>query len=105
MTCLSNRMLLTSQVVLGLVALAGLSLYPPTQGRILLLPLLDRQSDAAARVALSAHAALLGRGPLPGSWVVVGDRARIAASLHGWDMVMLAAPPAGCADDTRRVTA
>lgn len=105
MTTLSNRMLLTVQVGLGLIAMAWMSLYPPAQGRILLVPLLDRGTDAAARVAFASDAVLLGRGPLPGSWVVVGERRRIAAHLHGADMLLLAAPPAGCSADSRMATA
>lgn len=105
MANLSNRMLLTAQVALGFAALAAMGMYPPAQGRILLVPLADRHADAAARVALSAGAALLGRGPFPGSWVVVGERARIAARVDGWDMLLVAAPPAGCSGDARAVAA
>ncbi|WP_058755133.1 hypothetical protein [Sphingomonas endophytica] len=104
MANLSNRMLLISQTVIGVVALGGMSVYPPAQGRILLIPVFDRQADAAAQLALSAGAALLGRGPLPGSWIVMGQRDRIATRTHSWDMLLLAAPPGGCGDDSHAVT-
>jgi hypothetical protein len=79
-------------IVLGLSVLA---LAPPTFGRMLLLP-----TDAAAAAqlvprALSAGGLLVGRGPLPRSYVVVGDRARLRAAL-GAGIITLAAPPAGC---------
>ena len=98
-------MLLTGQIGLGFLVIAGMSLYPPASGRILLVPLLNRDSDAAARVALAANAMLLGRGPLPGSWVVVGERRRISAHLRGGDMLLIAAPPAGCGADNQVATA
>lgn len=101
----SNRIVLGAHLVLGIAVLASISLYPPAQGRILMIPLLDRDANATARVALLAEARLLGRGPLPGSMVVIGDRAQIAAGLHAWDMLLVAAPPAGCGADARAVAA
>lgn len=105
MAMLSDRTLLTAQVICGVVALSGMALYPPAHGRILLIPLGDRHAAAAPRLAFAAGATLLGRGPLPDSWVVVGERTRIVAQMRGWDMLLLAAPSAGCGDDSRAVPA
>lgn len=100
----SDRLLLLAQVGVGVAALAIMSLYPPAQGRILLIPVVDRDVNATARLALSSGAALLGEGPLRGSLVVVGSRARIAAQLRPWRTLMLAAPPAGCGTPSRQAT-
>ncbi len=77
------------------VGLAALAFAPPASGRMLLIPL---SADAAARLVPSVIARggrLIGPGPLPRSYVFVGDRARIAGSLRD-GVVALAAPPAGC---------
>lgn len=39
---------------------------------------------------------LLGNGPVPNSLVVVGDRTRIARRIPAGDVLILAAPAAGC---------
>ncbi|MFK3891540.1 hypothetical protein [Sphingomonas sp. NPDC079357] len=97
-----DRLLLVAQASAGVAALAVMSLYPPAEGRILLVPMVDRDVNATARVALSAGATLLGAGPLRGSLVVVGSRARLAAQRRPWRMLMLAAPPAGCGSPSRQ---
>ncbi|VXC66780.1 hypothetical protein [Sphingomonas sp. 8AM] len=101
----SDRLLLVTQASVGVIALAIMSLYPPTEGRILLIPIVDRDVNATARLALSSGAALLGAGPLRGSLVVVGNRARLAAQLRPWRILMLAAPPAGCGTPSRQAAA
>jgi hypothetical protein len=98
----SDRLFLAAQVTAGIAALAVMSLYPPAEGRILLVPVLDHDVNVTARLALSSGAALLGEGPLPGSLVVVGSRARMARVIHPWQMLMLAAPPAGCGTPSRQ---
>jgi len=98
----SDRLLLVAQAGVGVAALAIMSLYPPAEGRILLVPVTDRDANATARLALSSGAALLGAGPMRGSLVVVGSRARLAAHSRPWRILMLAAPPAGCGTSSRR---
>lgn len=97
----SDRLLLVAQAGVGVVALAIMSLYPPAEGRILLVPVVDRDVNATARLALASGAMLLGAGPLRGSLVVVGSRARLAARTQPWRTLMLAAPPAGCGTPSR----
>ena len=92
----SDRLLLVAQAGAGVAALAVMSLYPPAEGRILLVPVIDRDVNATARLAFASGARLLGAGPLRGSLVVVGNRARLAAHSQPWRVLMLAAPPAGC---------
>ncbi|MEH3102362.1 MAG: hypothetical protein PGN12_00465 [Sphingomonas phyllosphaerae] len=98
----SDRLFIVAQASVGVAALAIMSLYPPDDGRILLVPVIDRDTNATARLALSSGARLLGAGPLRGSLVVVGNRARLAAHSRPWRMLMLAAPPAGCGTPSRQ---
>ena len=79
------------------LGLASLAFAPPASGRMLLVPL---TADAAHRLipAAVAHGALLiGPGPLPASYIVIGERARIVAQ----GVVPIAAPAAGCGTATR----
>lgn len=100
----SDRLLLATQAIAGVAGIAIMCLYPPAEGRILLVPVTDRDVNATARLALSSGAALLGAGPLPGSLVVVGSRARLAGKTRPWHVLMLAAPPAGCSGSAARAT-
>lgn len=80
----------------GLGALLVLLLWPPVTGNLLVVPLFDPDANAVAKAAVAGGALLLGAGPLPGSMIVVGDRARVARHMKAWDMVIVAAPPGGC---------
>ena len=83
----------------SLVVSAGFALIllaPPAEGFQLLVPL-----DGAARarmlpLAIARGAALVGRGPLPGSFVVTGRHAAIGASLAAAGILTFAAPAAAC---------
>ncbi len=86
-----------AQIAAATCGLAALTMWPPASGAMLLLPL-GHDGGAAVQGALAGRAALLGAGPFPGSLVVVGDRARIANHV-AWNIVILAAPPAGCSVD------
>lgn len=77
-------------------ALAALMLWPPVSGAMLVVPLGGGDPGLIARIALAGGAVLLEAGPLPGSMIVVGDRARIATRLTSWRIIIVAAPPAGC---------
>ena len=89
------RVLVLGQTGGILVAMGALAFQPPAHGRIMLMPL---TADAAAKLAPMAvdnGAELIGRGPLGGSLVVSGDRARLA-KLQAAGILLLAAPPSGC---------
>ena len=97
MKFLLSRMLIPAQIATATFGLVALTMWPPASGSMLLVPL-DQDGGAAVQGALAGGAALLGAGPIPGSLVVVGDRARIAPQV-AWNIVILAAPPAGCGAD------
>ncbi len=81
------------QLVLAMLALLVVAFAPPTQGRMLLVPL---DGQPVSRVAIEGAAATpLKTGPLPGSWVVDGDRKRLS-SLWAQKVMVLAAPAALC---------
>lgn len=71
--------LLTTQAALALTALPVLATWPPARGPILLVPVTAEASRTLAARALNGSARLLARGPLPGSLVVDGTRARLRA--------------------------
>lgn len=79
--------------IVGIV-LAAAALYPPASGRLLLVPLMPGSGHHMLARAVNAGASLVGPGPLPHSFVVLGKRDAIAASLKG--VIIVAAPPAGC---------
>ena len=83
---------------LGLIAsaIAALCLAPPATGRILLVPLSTGAARAMLPQAIARGARLVGDGPLPGSFVVSGDRAALAGPLATAGVALLAAPAAGC---------
>lgn len=91
-----STLLVPVQAALALAGLMTVAMWPPRAGDLLLVPLFDRDANAAVRIALAGGAALVGPGPLPGSIVVSGNRSRIARQMSGWGTVLMAAPPAGC---------
>jgi hypothetical protein len=92
--------LLPAQGALAILALAAITLWPPAVGEMLLVPLAQQDANAVARMALASGALLLGPGPLPGSLVVIGRRSRIVQRIEHWDVVITAAPTAGCRTST-----
>ena len=84
------------QLALAVLALLAMAFTPPAQGRILLVPL---DGEPVSRAAIEGLAASpLRAGPMPGSWVVAGDRARLSG-LWARRVLVLAAPAALCASD------
>lgn len=81
------------QLALAMLALLVVTFTPPGQGRMLLVPLDGRPVERAAIMALKATP--LKPGPMPGSWVVDGDRQRLSG-LWGQRVLVLAAPAALC---------
>lgn len=81
------------QLALAVLALTVVTFTPPSQGRMLLVPL-DGQPVSEATMAEMRATPLL-RGPLPGSWVVEGERQRLSG-LWARRVLVLAAPAALC---------
>ena len=92
------RILVLGQIGLTAVTLVVATLWPPVSGRMLLIPLTGADRNATTVVALAGGARLVGAGPLPGSMVIVGDRARIMRQGQRGRFAAMAAPPAGCGD-------
>ena len=84
------------QLVLATLALAIVAFTPPAQGRMLLVPLDGRPVSRA--VIEAAAATPLKAGPLPGSWLVDGNRGRLS-SLWAQRILVLAAPAALCGSE------
>ncbi len=82
-----------AQVTLGVLTLIVVAFAPPAQGRMLVVPLSGQPIDGAAIQQL--HATPLAAGPLPGSWIVDGER-RALSGLWSEGIVVLAAPEAIC---------
>lgn len=84
------------QLALAMLALAVVAFTPPAQGRMLLVPL-DGQPVSQATI-IGLHAIPLVPGPLPGSWVVEGDR-QLLSDLWDQGVFVLAAPAALCSSE------
>jgi hypothetical protein len=84
------------QAIAAVTACAALALWPPSSGQLLLVPVGGQSVGEVAEVALAGGAPLLGTGPFPGSLVVVGERASVAREIKSWNIIIMAAPPAGC---------
>ena len=82
------------QLALATLALVVMAFAPPAQGRMLLVPIDGR--PVSREVIEAAAATPLKSGPLPGSLVVDGDRARLSGLL-AQRVILLAAPAALCA--------
>ncbi len=93
--------LIPLQAVVAVLAVLGLALWPPAKGAILLIPMLQNNAASLVPLARASGALLVGNGPLPGSLVVLGDRARLLRRVRAWNVILLSAPAAGCGDDRR----
>lgn len=91
-----SAQILPLQLVLGVSAVVILALYPPAQGRMILVPVWPGASAHLAAHALDRGGVLVDGGPLPGSLVVSGDRSAIAPFMLAHGILVLAAPPSGC---------
>lgn len=92
-----SKLLLGGQIAGTLGGFCLLAAWPASAGRMLAIPL-----DAEASGALTARLArgdsrLVAAGPLPGSWVVEGERAAIGAALRDLSVLLTNAPRSGCA--------
>lgn len=84
------------QLALAVAVLLVVAFVPPPRGRMLLVPLDGRPVDRATIGGLKATP--LKPGPLPGSWIVEGDR-RLLSSLWARRVLVLAAPAALCSSE------
>jgi hypothetical protein len=87
---------IVAQLALAMLALLVVAFAPPAQGRMLLVPL-DGEPLSRATIA-GLQATPLAPGPLPGSWVVDGNR-DLLSGLWAQRVLVLAAPAALCASD------
>jgi hypothetical protein len=84
---------LVVQLALAMLALLVVAFTPPAHGRMLLVPLDGKQVSEATIVEMQATP--VAKGPLPGSWVVDGERQRLWR-LSARRVLVLAAPSALC---------
>ena len=89
-------MLVFGQVALVLTGLASLALSPPAMGRMLLIPVTEHGRVHMLRHALLAGGSLIARGPVAGSYIVFGDRSRIAPSIYADGVLTLKGSGALC---------
>jgi hypothetical protein len=81
-------------VVVMLLVVAAAT--PPRRGAMLLVPI-DGDAGVAVRTGVAFGAALVRAGPFPGSVVMWGDRAALVGPTRAAGILLLAAPPGGCA--------
>lgn len=88
--------MIVGQAAIAALAVGAIAFAPPAQGRILVAPLDGQPVDQ--QLIRRANATPLVPGPLPGSWIVEGQRAQLARSFSSQGIIILAAPQAVCAD-------
>lgn len=84
------------QIAVLIAGAALLAMLPPARGVMLLVPVLSSDIAVPIRTAVAHGAAIIATGPVPGSILVYGDRARLAALWRSHRILLLAAPAAGC---------
>lgn len=77
--------------------IAAIALWPPQRGPMLMVPLTGHVASVID-VAMTGGAGLLAAGPLPGSMIVMGDRAAIGRQAFDRGILVLSAPRALCGD-------
>ncbi len=98
----ASRAMLSTQIAVGAVGFLLLFLFPPPNGRLLLIPASQQAARQVAALAVSHHALLVEEGPLPGSLVVFADRASLVSVMLRHGILITAAPRAGCGAAIRR---
>lgn len=78
---MTSARLYRCQLAATLGLLAALALMPPAQGRMLLVPVWPGSDTRLASLAIDRGARLIATGPVAGSLVVDGERARLAPLL------------------------
>ena len=92
----SSRVFVGIQIAAVLLVFACVSLAPPAQGNILLLPLARQAQGQMVELAVAGGATVVQRGPLPYSLVVYGRRAALIGPLARKGILTLAAGAVGC---------
>lgn len=92
----AHMMPLVAQLLLALAGLAAFAFAPPARGPILLLPLTAKARADLPGIAVGSGARLVGQGPIAGSLVVRGERARLGSALLRRGIVTIAAPAMLC---------
>lgn len=90
---------LTLQIAVAIGAFTVLAFFPPSNGRMIIVSLGAADRDAALNTALLHGARLVGPGPLWGTFVIEGVRARLSGPLARKGTIVIAAPPAGCGQE------
>lgn len=90
------RALLFVQLLLVVSVLLSLLCMPPVRGGIMLVPFGANARAAMLPLAIAHGALLVDRGPLPGSYIVRGDRALLVPTMFSHGILALNAPAAGC---------
>lgn len=85
------------QVMLLGAAVLLLLLMPPARGPMLVLPI-GGHAGSPINTAIERGGLLLGRGPVDGSFVVVGDRAKMLPALVKLGALVVAGRPSLCGD-------
>lgn len=96
---LSSQSIFAKQMLLTVGALSSLALMPPKNGRMLLVPVSTAAEHGMIKLAIDQGALLVGPGPVPGSFVVQGERGRLWSAMLQAGVVATAAPSSGCGSD------
>jgi len=86
----------STQVAGVLAAFLGLTLAPPAQGTMLLMPIGGTTQGQLATIAIDHGAQIVARGRWDGSIVVQGERARLWQPLTRVGVLVLASTSSGC---------
>ncbi|WP_235399079.1 hypothetical protein [Sphingomonas sp. SRS2] len=84
------------QLLMLLAAFGMFAFAPPVRGAMLLVPLTTRARADLPGLAVRRGALLLGQGPVAGSLLVRGERARLGTALLRRGIVLIAAPEIIC---------
>lgn len=94
---LLDRRAAVGQIVVVALAIAMIAFWPPPRGAMLMVPL-SGDVGGVFDVALSTGTSLLGVGPLPGSMIVMADRATLGGPAFGRGILLLSAPRILCGE-------
>ncbi len=85
-----------AQFALVGAAVAGLTVLPPRQGSMLVLPLSPVSDGSTTHWVIRAGASILAAGPTPGSLIVLGNRDSLSTAALHHGSLLLAAPQRFC---------
>lgn len=85
-----------AQLLIVAVALFGLTLTPPAQGRMLLVPIAPGSAARLPALALRGDTLLIGTGRVPGSLIVSGRLSTLVWPMLAHGILPLASLAGGC---------